>query len=74
MGADEDVRVPLLARQGFEDFEGALRRGTRCSRPAFILAAGTTQTFPFRSISDHLAPITSPVRAAVRMVNSNARA
>jgi hypothetical protein len=46
--------------------------GTRCSRPAFILLAGTVQILFFRSISDHRAPKTSPDRAAVRMQNSRA--
>ena len=40
--------------------------GTRCSRPAFIRAAGTTQIFSPKSISSHRPPITSPVRVAVR--------
>ena len=48
--------------------------GTRCSRPAFMRTAGTDHSaFPV-SISLHLAPITSPVRAAVRIRNSNASA
>ena len=48
----------------------AAESGTRCSRPAFIRAAGTTQTLSRRSTSSHRAPITSPVRAAVRIRNS----
>ncbi len=48
--------------------------GTRCGRPAFIRSPGTTHRAAGRSISDHLAPRTSPERAAVRMVNSSARA
>jgi hypothetical protein len=46
--------------------------GTPCSRPAFILLAGTVQILFFRSISDHRALKTSPDRAAVRMQNSRA--
>src|SRR5687767_349809 len=42
-------------------------RGTRCSRPAFIRAAGTVHIARSRSNSAFLAPITSPVRAAVRI-------
>ena len=48
--------------------------GTLCSLPAFMRSAGTFQTSVPRSISDHLAPITSPVRPAVNIINSNARA
>ena len=48
--------------------------GTRCSLPAFIRSAGTVQTLADRSISLQRAPMTSPVRAAVRMANSSARA
>ena len=49
-------------------------RGTRCSAAAFIRSAGTVHTACLRSISDQWAPITSPVLAAVRIINSKARA
>ena len=48
--------------------------GTRWPFPAFIRSPGTVQILFFKSISDQRAPITSPVRAAVRIRNSNARA
>ena len=48
--------------------------GTRCSRLPFIRSAGTVHTFDLRFISSQRAPITSPVRAAVRIVNSSALA
>ena len=48
--------------------------GTRCSLPDFMRVPGTIQTLPSRSISSHRAPRTSPRRAAVRIVNSIARA
>ena len=48
--------------------------GTRCSLRAFIRSAGTTHSRSATFISDHVAPITSLVRAAVRIVNSSARA
>ena len=48
--------------------------GTRCARLPFIRTAGTVQTAFARSNSSHRAPNTSPDRAAVRMVNSSARA
>jgi hypothetical protein len=51
-----------------------LLNGTVCTLPAFMCPAGTVHSPAARSISSHLAPITSPVRAAVRMVNSRARA
>ncbi|MDR3440652.1 MAG: hypothetical protein P4L94_28925 [Telmatospirillum sp.] len=48
--------------------------GTQCSRPAFILLAGTVQILLLRSISPHVASVTSPPRAAVRIRNSSALA
>ena len=45
--------------------------GTRCSRPDFIRSPGTVQRPLSRSISDQRALIASPVRAAVRIVNSS---
>ena len=48
--------------------------GTRCSRCAFMRAAGTVQVLSSKSISFQRAPITSPVRAAVRIKNSSPRA
>ena len=48
--------------------------GTRCSRAAFIRAAGTVQTLAIVSISGQKAPSVSPERAAVNIVNSRARA
>lgn len=48
--------------------------GTQCSLPAFMRAAGTVQSALSRSISGQRAPNTSPVRAAVNIVNSSARA
>ena len=47
--------------------------GARCSLPAFIRSAGTVQSLARRSNPDHRAPIVSPVRAAVKIVNSSAR-
>src|SRR5262245_5542818 len=52
----------------------AVVKGTRWSRFIFMRTAGIVQVAHLRSISDHLAPIDSCVRAAVRMVNSKARA
>jgi len=56
----------------------AVDNGIRCSRPLFRLvfmrAAGTVHRRVRRSISSHRAPRASPVRAAVRIVNSRARA
>lgn len=49
-------------------------RGTRCSRPLFILCAGTVEVRDPESISGHVARRTSPDLAAVRMANSSARA
>ena len=49
-------------------------KGTRCSRLAFIRLAGIVHTLPLKSISLQVAPITSPVRAAVKIANSSARA
>lgn len=48
--------------------------GTRCLRLAFMREAGIVQVLPLRSISSHVAPSTSPARAAVKIANSNARA
>src|SRR5712691_7645304 len=59
--------VPITASEASES-------GTRCSRPAFMRPAGTVQTLASRSISPHRAPKTSPVRAAVKIANSSARA
>jgi hypothetical protein len=50
----------------------AVESGTRCSRPAFIRAAGIVQVQPSLDISSHVAPITSLVRAAVSIKNSRA--
>ena len=64
-----------LARQRFQQVDSAgADSGTRCSFPAFMRSAGIVHTAPLRSISDQRAPITSPVRAAVRIANSSARA
>jgi hypothetical protein len=49
-------------------------KGTRCSRPDFIRAAGIVQSAFFKSTSDQVAPRTSPERAAVSTANSSARA
>jgi hypothetical protein len=54
----------------------AIARGTkgiRCSRPPFILRAGTTQSAASTSISSQFASRTSPERAAVNIANSSAR-
>ena len=48
--------------------------GTRCSLSAFMRSAGTVQSLLVKSISSHVAQNVSPLRAAVRMVNSKARA
>ena len=66
-GLQLDLILPRIAN-------ARAHSGTLCSRPAFIRSAGTVQTSVPRSISDHLAPITSPVRPAVNIINSNARA
>ena len=47
---------------------------TRCSRPFLTRPFGINHVFSVRLISDHRAPTVSPVRAAVRMVNSSANA
>ncbi len=47
-------------------------KGTRCSRPALIRVPGIVHNLPPRSISSHLAPITSLVRVVVNRRNSNA--
>ena len=47
--------------------------GIRCAFSDFILSAGTVQIFPAKSISLHLASVTSLVRAAVRIKNSRPR-
>ena len=52
----------------------AAESGTRCSRFIFMRSAGTTQSARSRSISAHVAPRTSPDRAAVNAANSSARA
>lgn len=52
----------------------ALFSGTRCGRSDFIRSAEIVQTRATRSISCQVAPITSPVRAAVRIVKASARA
>jgi hypothetical protein len=44
--------------------------GTRCSRLVFVRAAGMVHIAPPKSISSRRAPSTSPVRAAVRIRNS----
>ena len=49
-----------------------LDSGTRCSRPAFILAGGIVQTFAAVSISSHVAARASPERAAVKTISSTA--
>ena len=49
-------------------------RGTRCSFPAFIRLAGMVQTLASKSNSVHLASMTSPVRVAVRINISKAKA
>ena len=48
--------------------------GTRCCRPAFIRSAGTVHKRASRSISDHLAPNTSLVRAAAKVAGHAAHA
>ena len=53
--------------------KAALLRGTRCWRFAFIRDAGTVHTDWSKSISDHSAPRTSPLRAAVRIKNLSAK-
>src|SRR6202050_4918897 len=51
-----------------------LDNGTRWSLPDFMRAPGTFQAFSRVSISARVVPIVSLVRAAVRIVNSRARA
>ncbi len=48
--------------------------GTLCSRPAFMRPAGIVQRPASRSTSDQTAPRTSPLRAAISVRNSRARA
>ena len=48
--------------------------GTRCSLWALVRAAGMVHSASSKSTSAHLAPRTSPVRAAVRTVSSKALA
>ena len=67
----------VTASEGPSSLRSAIARphsGTRCSMPAFIREAGIVHTRASRLISPHCAPRTSPVRAAVRIVNSSARA
>ena len=47
---------------------------TRCSLPAFVRPARTVHTLAATSNSSNKAPIVSSARAAVKMVNSRARA
>ena len=54
--------------------ETASDRATRCALPAFIRSAGIVHTRSAKPISVQVAPIASPVRAAVRITNSRARA
>ena len=60
--------APLFAASRSTDRAGS-DSGTLCSLAAFMRAAGTVQRACVLSISDQRAPITSPVRAAVRMAN-----
>jgi hypothetical protein len=48
--------------------------GMRCALPAFMRPAGIVQVAPFKSISDQRAPRLSPVRVAVKIKSSSARA
>jgi hypothetical protein len=50
----------------------SLLSGTECALPAFILPAGIVHVAASRSISSHVAPMTSPERAAVRMARASA--
>ena len=47
---------------------------TLCSFPVFMRLRGIVQTAFSKSISAHFAPITSPVRPAVKIKNSNPNA
>ena len=58
----------------FRSVTAAVDSGTRCSFPAFMRSAGIVHTRASISISIHVAPRTSPDRAAVKIANSAARA
>lgn len=75
LGPEKTMSVSAL--NGSSSFRIASARsdsGTRCSLPAFMRWGGTVQIFAAKSISAQHAPRDSPERAAVRMVNSRARA
>jgi hypothetical protein len=57
----------------FRTAEAASDSGTLCSARAFMRVAGTLQTAAFMSTSDHRAPMTSPVRAAVKIAKCEGR-
>ena len=72
--ADEDVGV-ILSRQCPQDFERLIRQRDLVLFAAFDeRPAGTVQVFASKSISSQVAPMLSPVLAAVKIVNSKARA
>jgi hypothetical protein len=55
-------------------FSAGLDNGTPCSRPALVRTTGIVHTLSPKSISDQRAPSISPVRVAVSMQASRARA
>ena len=79
IGFSPDVKIGASGRgssgaRRLSNASAAGESGTRCSAFAFIRLAGIVQTAALKSISRQAAPIVSPVRAAVSMVNSRARA
>ena len=65
-GADaKEWKTIKIATEGADN-------GTRCSRFAFVLDAGTIHSASPKLISAQRAPSTSPVRQAVKTVNSSA--
>ena len=63
-----------IAFSRFTMVNAAVDSGTLCSRPAFMRLAGTVHILFSKLISSQRAPSTSPVRAAVKIANSSARA
>ena len=64
---------PLRRRSAFRIATAASLSGTVCGWPVFILSPLTDHVFVCMSTSDQSAPVTSLVRAAVKMVNCNAK-
>ena len=74
-GTDENKAVAVtLLRQGVEYCDRALTERDAMLLLAFMRSAGMVHTRASVSTSDHRAPSASPVRTAVRIVSSSARA